>query len=221
MALFLLQAVPSLGSASRLDVRPVSQAVPSQGFDGAVTFDSRATVAHGSPSSAVPGSFARQLVANYSWSVPTGAAPVTVTAARLYLRLLGLSIATKEVDVENAQPTVAGGPTGNLSLVEDLSQYTYLVEGLYLATASIYANGTQSLLWTESFYVSIAGPSHLTAVFVLLLAIGLYEAYELATIRRDARREQKPGPSRSNPPTTDGTREPPASSRNREPPEGT
>lgn len=172
----------------------ISQVGGAKAFVGAVTFDGHSTSGHDSAGSAIPASFGRTLQANFTWTVPLGGAAATVTAVRLYLRLLGVSIATKEVDIQNAQPTPAGGWAGNVSLVEDLSQYTYLVEGLYLANADVYANGTSTLLWSESFYIAFTGPAHLTVVAVLLVVIVAYEGYEIASIRRQARSVQRLSP---------------------------
>jgi hypothetical protein len=127
----------------------------------------------------------------FYWSTPVGSAPAQVTTARLVMFFLGFGVATRDVTLSGTTNTSSGvidlywNGTG---LLADL------IEGTYQVTASLLDAG-QNTLWSENFYVKMTAPFDLLAASpIILLVIGIWEAFLLATSGKQdlLKQNQKP-----------------------------
>jgi hypothetical protein len=144
----------------------------------------------------------------FSWQTH-GTASLNLTDARLAMYFLGFPIVTRDVAPVTATPAFGGTFDMNWAPGE----LTYAFEGLFRLTATIFAaNG--STAFSENFYVKVTAPESVLAILpIALVALGIYEVYNLAISGRQALLSGRVGPA---PAKTEGPKSPPGST---EPPD--
>jgi hypothetical protein len=125
--------------------------------------------------SAMTISFNSPVDVRYYWN--SAGHPVTVGTARLQMFYFGVALSTRDVVENNPVATT----TGTIDMAWDPGILQYVLEGTYLVTASLIApNGTT--LWSENLWVHESAPYSVLAVIPgILILIGLYELYVVAT----------------------------------------
>jgi hypothetical protein len=111
-----------------------------------------------------------------------GTAVLNLTDARRAMYLLGFPIVTRDVAPVTGTPAFGGTFVMNWAPGE----LTYAFEGLFRLTATIFAaNGSSA--FSENFYVKVTAPDSLLAILpIALIALGIYEVYNLAVSGRQA-----------------------------------
>jgi hypothetical protein len=139
-----------------------------------------------------------------------GTNSVNLTDARLGMYFLGFPIVTRDVGPIGR----SAGASGQFDMNWAPGELTYAFEGLFRLTATIFApNGSSA--FSENFYVKVTAPADVVAILpIALLALGVYEAYNLAISGRQALlpgRPSLPAPTApAAPPSTGaGATEPP------------
>jgi hypothetical protein len=118
-----------------------------------------------------------------STSGPAGAPGlITISDARLQIFYFGFSLVTRDVFESPPAPALSGSydmswSTGSLQ---------YILEGTYRLVASLLTpNGTTE--WSQTFWVIEAAPFYVLALLpIVLLVIGIWELYSIATVGRQA-----------------------------------
>ncbi len=181
--LALLIAVPAAPLLSSLSapLAPTSCAGATTNYhvNATVTWNGADVCTAASASSPLKITFGQTANLQFSWSA---AGLINLTDARLAMYFVGFPIVTRDV-----APIHTGYATsGQFDLNWTPGTLTYAFEGLFRITASIFAaNG--STAFRESFYVRASAPLDLLAALPLLLIIlGIYEVYGIATSGRQA-----------------------------------
>jgi hypothetical protein len=180
-------------------------------------------------------SFGNSVDVNYTWSQSVGAAgpgtPWSINDARLQIFYFGFALGTRDIT------TTTGQTSGNITMSNwNTGPLEYVVEGTFMLTASLIAtNGTTA--WSQNFWVDVSAAFYILAALpIVLVLIGIYEIYNLATVgRQQALKAKKKGgtttpppagtaPAGASPPTPAATPEPassaPAPSPAAPPPDG-
>jgi len=217
----LLVSVPVPARAS-----PTLAAAPAQTSGGVtytVTWNNVDVSSASTLSSALSIDLSQSANLNYNWTEGAGAAPVTISDARLQMYFLGFAVSTRDQILTNP---VAG--SGHIPLSWTPVSVAYLIEGAYRLTASFIApNGTT--MWSENFYVRGTAPyGFLAALPIVLLILVIYEVYGLVRSGRYAAigRKLEGAPPSTPPPETPpsepaSTETPPSAPAPAETPEGT
>jgi hypothetical protein len=152
------------------------------GFFGQVTWNGVNVASASSTSSPLGIQFSDTAHLYYNWSSTTNL--YNINRARLQFFYFGVSIATRVVTLQGSTP----GLFGAFELNWTPGSIQYAVEGLFRLTAGLVEpNG--STIWSENIFVHATAPLGLLAAFPLvLLAIAIYEIYELAYVGREAAR---------------------------------
>jgi hypothetical protein len=205
LALVLLMLVAPTVSVTASSLGPVATVVPSAStgaISANVLWNHQDASKYDSASSAATIAFNAAVDVHFFWnstSGPAGApALITISDARLQIFYFGFSLVTRDVFETPPTPALSGG--------YDMSWSTgalqYILEGTYRLVASLLTpNGTTE--WSQTFWVIEAAPFYILALLpIVLLALGIWEIYSIATVGRQA------ALGRTRPPKTEG--EPPA-----------
>ena len=172
-------AVPvSASPASATGVRGSAAAIHS-GVLVYLTFGGFNTSGAGSPSSALniaPGAVG----ASFHWIQTTsgvGGGHPGIAQAQIAALVLGFSAFTR---VQVLTPP-SSNATGWINLSSDFSEVRYLAEGLYQVVGTVTGQDG-STLWQESFYVHVVSPFHFVVINIVLVAIAVYEVYNIAKL---------------------------------------
>ncbi|MFZ0892218.1 MAG: hypothetical protein WB782_01415 [Thermoplasmata archaeon] len=180
---FVAMPVASVAQAAAplAPTNPVAGSGP-PGFFGQVTWNGVNVASASSTSSPLGIQFSNTAHLYYNWSSTTTL--YNINRARLQFFYFGVSIATRVVTLQVSTP----GLFGAFELNWTPGSIQYAVEGLFRLTAGLVApNG--STIWSENIFVHATAPLGLLAAFPLvLLAIAIYEIYELAYVGREATR---------------------------------
>lgn len=185
--------------------RPMaSPAPPVPGISAVVTWGGTSIAAATSVSSAITTSFTHTVDVNFSWVARAGASGpelYNISTARLQFYYFGAALDTR--DVVDSTPRAA--TNGSFDLQWQPGIFQWLFEGTFgLAAILLAPNGTT--MWSQSFYIHAQAPYAIGAVLpVLLLLIGLYEAYGLATSGRAEAARLSPKAKPAAPRSEDGT----------------
>jgi hypothetical protein len=180
-AVTLLGATPASGSANRGSGVRTDAALVQNGVLATLTFGGLNTSGAGSPSSALnlpPGAIA----ASFHWTDVPGLNPVggghtSIAQGEIAAMVLGFSAFTRVQVLSPPDPNASGW----INLSSDFSEVRYLAEGLYEVTGTLTGQDG-STVWQQSFYVHVVSPYHLVAINVLLVAIAIYEIYNIAKL---------------------------------------
>lgn len=163
---------------------PTLAAAPAQTSGGVtylVTWNNVDVSSASSSSSALSIDLSQSANLNYSWTVGAGAAPVTISDARLQMYFLGFAVSTRDQILSSPVPG-----SGHIPLSWTPVSVAYLLEGVYRLTASFVApNG--STMWSENFYVRGTALYGVGAVLpIVLIILVIYEVYGLVQSGRYA-----------------------------------
>ncbi len=203
LGLLVVLPVSSLAAAhtTPLTAAQCSAVSSSYGISANVTWNGNNVCSGSSASSALSVDFSQAASVRFSWTAAPGT-PLNLDDARLTMNYFGLALATRDVVQSGSVPQSQGSFPMNWTP----GVLTYVLEGVYGVTASLFAsNGTS--VWSESFFVKASAPyAILAALPLILILLGVYEVYELARSGRHASRRRPPSstpPSSSAPePTT-------------------
>lgn len=154
-----------------------------------------------SPSAAIITSFTHTIDVSYAWAALAGInGPnlYNISTARVQFFYFGAALDTR--DVVDSAPVAA--TNGSFDMQWQPGVFQYLFEGTFGLTASLIApNGTT--MWSQAFYIHAQAPgSILAALPIVLVLIGIYEGYGLATAgRQAATRSSRGGGSPRSPPS--------------------
>ena len=183
----------------------------SYGISANVTWNGIDVCSGSSASSALSVDFSQSASVVFHWTAAAGTR-LDLDDARLTMDYFGFALDTRDVVQSGSVPQ----SNGSFPMDWNPGVLTYVLEGVYGVTASLFAsNGTS--VWSESFFVKATAPyAILAALPLLLIFLGVYEVYELARSGRHAAPRARPPAS---PPASSGTAEPTPSTA--EAPEGT
>jgi len=229
LALMVLSPVTTLASPARTFSVSVRTPAASGGLSANASWDGTNISTASTASSAFHISFGGSVNVYYSWRQPTGlaggSAPWSINDARLQIFYFGFALGTRDITLS------AGQTSGNISMSNwNTGPLEYVLEGLFLLTASLLApNGTTA--WSQSFWVDVAAAFYvLAALPIVLLLLGVYELYSIATVGKQqalkraksgggkAPENAEPAPSTSPPPASSETADAPTAPST--PPEG-
>ncbi|MCI4363107.1 MAG: hypothetical protein L3K13_02220 [Thermoplasmata archaeon] len=180
-AILLLAPLVPVGAASsgtRSGTNPPG--TPGGGFLYGVSWNGRATANATTTGSALTVSFGSTITMQFHWTNSgTNGPPGGVSEVEFQAFLFGYSFLTRALTNSPALTT----PTGVTNLTWDPGALNYIISGVYLCLASIFApNGTT--LWSESFYIKANAPYTVGALLPLILLVLLvYELYSVLTVR--------------------------------------
>ncbi len=175
-----------------------SNAQASGGIVASVTWNGQNICSASGASSALSVDFTKSAHVVYTWN-STGNGPVALTDARLAMNYFGFALATR--DVGPVSPSVA--TNGSFVMDWDPGALTYVLEGLYGLTATVFASNGSSV-WSESFFVKATAPyTILAALPILLIVIAVFELYAVARSGRQSAIAPKKGTPPPPPPTSD------------------
>jgi len=191
-----LSTVPLSARAQPTSARP--HVAATSVFTGSVTWNGVDVSTASTVSSAFAIDFSAAAHLVYYWNSTT---PATINDARLQMFYFGFAVATRDVYVSNPSTN----QTGLVHLDWTPLSIGYVLEGVYLLTASILAsNGTT--MWSENFYVKGNALYGILAVIpIVLILLLIYEVYALVRSGRYAALGRKePEPTESSPPSAGG-----------------
>jgi hypothetical protein len=187
--LAILVAVPSAPLLASFSAPAISSscagATTNYNVNATVTWNGVDVCTARSSSSPLKITFSQTADILFNW---TALALVNLTDARLAMYYAGFPIVTR--DVSPVSPGFA--LAGQFDLNWTPSSLTYAFEGLFRITATIFgSNG--STAFRENFFVRASAPGDILAVLpIVLVALGIYEAYGIATSGRQARLVGRP-----------------------------
>lgn len=176
----LLLALLPVGSAA--SIHPMQITGPGSGGPGVlatVYFNGQPIASHTTTGSAISTTFSPAFTVSFFINISAGtglATSITISGVRVSMLYFGANIAQKEVDIQNPIP----GKGANITFPMDLTQYQYLISGLYAMDAIVLVNGTAAS--TQQFFIAVHPPYYLTVVSVALIGLGLFEIYSIAAL---------------------------------------
>ncbi|MCI4345779.1 MAG: hypothetical protein L3K07_03380 [Thermoplasmata archaeon] len=162
---------------------------PGAGFLYSVSWNGRGTSNATTTGTALTVSFGSAITMQFHWSSGGSSGPPGgVSEVEFQAFLFGFSFITRALTNTPALTT----PTGVTNLTWDPGALTYIVSGVYLCLASIFApNG--STIWSESFYIKANAPFVVGALLPLILLLLLvYELYAVLTVKPTAPKGVQP-----------------------------
>jgi hypothetical protein len=185
-AVLALLVVAGLGSSGALAQAPPSQpamvvsTANSPGMSAVVTWNGADVSSASGISSAISTDFSSTIDVHYTWA--SSGPQYTISDARLQMFYFGFALGTR--DILDSNPVAA--TNGTFDMPWDPGVLQWLLIGSYALTASLLSpNGT--VQWSEQFFLHITAPAAIGAVIpILLILIGIYEAYSLARSGRQA-----------------------------------
>ncbi|MCI4356964.1 MAG: hypothetical protein L3K18_07485 [Thermoplasmata archaeon] len=148
---------------------------------------------------AISTSFGAPVTIEFQWNCPgTTGCGFGITDAILHVLYLGQVVWTKDQGFSSpGMPAVQG----QYNLTSDLTGSKYLVEGLFLVQAVLLTNGGGGS-WSQSFYVQVSAPNHVTVAVIGLGVLALYEVTALLRVGPHAlpKRPKQPTGAASSPP---------------------
>lgn len=188
LGLVALLLAPSLAAAApapspSMTPRPLDssgEAPPVPGISAVVKWGGTSIASATSVSSAIPTAFTHTVDVNFTWVALAGANGLeryNISTARIQFFYFGAALDTR--DVVDSTPIAA--TNGSFDLSWEPGIFQFLFEGTFGLSAILLApNGTT--MWSQSFYIHAEAPYAIGAVLpILLVLIGIYEAYGLAT----------------------------------------
>lgn len=164
-----------------------------------VTWNGHNVCEGGTSSSAFSVDLTKTIGLEYSWSSPT----IAVNDARLQMFYFGFAVATRDVQLVGTVPLPLNSPQ-TVPMNWTPGAIAYVLSGAYSLSASLVApNGTT--VFSEHFYVHANAPFVVGAVLpILLIAIAVWEVYNLATSGRAAALGRRPRTDEPPPPSAPG-----------------
>jgi hypothetical protein len=184
LALFVVAGIGSSGALAQVPPRsgPVDFVTTenSAGLSAVVTWNGVDVSTASGISSAISTDFSSTIDVHYAWS--SSGPQYTISDARLQMYYFGFALGTRDIIDSNPM----AGTTGNFDMPWDPGVLQWLIIGSYSITASLLSpNGTTE--WSEQFFVHVTAPAAIgAAIPILLILIGVYEAYSLARSGRQA-----------------------------------
>jgi len=212
LSLIVLFAASMLGSSGALaspSAAPRALATvttaDAPGVNAVVTWNGMNVASAPAVSSAISTDFSSTIDVHYTWT--SSGSPYTISDARLQIFYFGFALGTR--DILESNPVAA--TNGSFDMPWDPGVLQWILAGTYALTASLLSpNGTTQ--WSEQFYLHVTAPAAIGAALpIILLLIGLYEAYSLARSGRQAAisaapaRKNDDAPKASPPATDAGT----------------
>jgi hypothetical protein len=149
-------------------VPPLVTSVSGEAFWNGVNANTAST-----PATAFSWSFSDVAHIKFQWAGPV--IGPEVSQASLVVNFLGLPAYTKQQVLSVPQPV------GSVNMTYDLSQYKWLLQGLFELHGHL-ADPNGTVLWNENFYVRVSQPYDIVIATVGLLILTLVELYLIATV---------------------------------------
>jgi hypothetical protein len=184
LALFVTAAVGASGAFAQAPPGPrtadVATPANAPGMSAVVAWNGANVASAPAVSSAISTDFSSTIDVHYTWS--SASTEYTISDARLQIFYFGFALGTR--DIIDSDPVAS--TNGTFDMPWDPGVLQWILAGSYALTASLVTpNGTTE--WSEQFFVHVTAPAAIGAVLpIILLLIGIYEAYALARSGRQA-----------------------------------